>query len=59
MTTREELDTEIVVAITVFRAAKREELVQAVEDAKDAYDAAWDAYIAAKKALKAYDEENT
>jgi hypothetical protein len=37
----------------------REELVQAVEDAKDDYDAAWDAYMAAKKALKAYDEENT
>ena len=39
--------------------ATREELVKAVEEAKDTYDAAWDAYMAAKIVLKAYDKENT
>ena len=64
--TREELDTEIVVAISVFKAAKREELVQAVEDAWVAYYAAYDAREAAYAAREAacsllgvYDKENT
>ena len=66
MMTREELDTEIVVAITVFKAAKREELEKAVVDASDAWYAADDArdvaevaYDAAFAALADYDEENT
>ena len=73
MTTREELDTEIVVAITVFRAAKREELEKAVKDASDtrtaagdiyaastaAYIAAVDIYAAAISVLAAFDKENT
>ena len=65
MMTREELDTEIVVAITVFRAAKREELVKAVEDAwnaRDDGDSAWSTYVDARNALDAliaYDKENT
>jgi hypothetical protein len=62
MMTREELNTEIVVAITVFRAAKREELVKAAHDAWDAYDMAdekYDVWVAASDALKAYDKENT
>ena len=36
---------------------EREELVKAVEDAMDAYDAAFDASEAAKIALDAYDDE--
>ena len=67
MMTREELDTEIVVAITVFRAAKREELVKAVDEAWGAWAAAtvatrvatMSALDAATAALKAYDKENT
>ena len=43
--TREELDTEIVVAISVFKAAKREELVQAAERSMGIFDAAWHAYM--------------
>ena len=62
-----ELDTEIVVAITVFKAAKREELEKAVEDAciaaryaaDDARAVAEVAYDAAFAALADYDEENT
>ena len=65
--TREELDTEIVVAITVFKAAKREELLRNLEEARadgkfnthSAADAAWYALDTAWDALKAYDEENT
>lgn len=72
MMTREELNTEIVVAITVFRAAKREELVKAVEnawadgaawnaapDADKARIAAWGVWKQARAALIAYDKENT
>lgn len=69
--TREELDTEIVVAISVFKAAKREELVQAVDTAEAArtaagdiyaasvaaYIAAVDIYAAALAALENYDKE--
>ena len=71
--TRDELNTEIVVAISVFRAAKREELEKAVKDASDtrtaagdiyaasvaAYIAAVDIYAAALAALADYDKENT
>ena len=45
--TREELDTEI---ISVFKAAKREGLVKAVEDAEAARTAAGDIYAAATSA---------
>ena len=57
--TREELDTEIVVAISVFKAAKREELVQAAERSMGIFDAAWYALDTAWDALNAYDKENT
>ena len=66
MMTREELDTEIVVAISVFKAAKREELVKAVEDAQanwsDAETAeqyAFELLEDANCALASYDKENT
>lgn len=66
-----ELDTAIVDAISVFKAAKREELVKAVDSARDtrtaagdiyaastaAYIAAVDIYAASVAALKAYDKE--
>ena len=51
--------TRIIDAVATYKTAKREELVKAVEEAKDAYDAAWDAYMTSKIALKAYDKENT
>ena len=72
MMTRDELNTEIVVAISVFKAAKREELEKAVKDARAVWKDAWGANVSraalevawypvkdAEFALKAYDKENT
>jgi hypothetical protein len=68
--TKAELDTAIVDAVDTYRAAKREELMRAVEVASDNWTAAVvialrdtadtrDAFIAAKAALDDYDKENT
>jgi hypothetical protein len=67
MSSKEELDNSIVDAVDTYRASKREELAQAVEDARvswdysnsDAYAAHWKDYHEAVAALKAYDKENT
>ena len=73
MSSKEELDNSIVDAIDTYKAAKREELVKAVEDAKYARDNAMNAEAAAsrvfwhaaeadskaRKALRTYDKENT
>ena len=48
MSTREELDTEIVVAISVFKAAKREELVKAAYDTACGALAAYDVWEGTK-----------
>ena len=57
--TKAELDAAIVDAVATYKTAKREELAQAVENARRARSVAEDALYASCTALYEFDKENT